>query len=281
MRQNYVRTLTLIAFAILISCTSCRKNKDQKLVARGNIEFEKKNFDGAMDYYKKALHVNPNMWEAYYDIALCKANLGNDTGAINDYTSAAFINPKENVNIYINRGNLLLKTKKYAEALTDYKTALDMNPSNHAIIISICECYRNMEKYDEALAQINKLLVTDPKLALGYSERGYIYIKQNKFKEAIEDFDKGLSFDSSDAIMYNNRAHAKLELKDVDNAFKDVEKSIQLNPKNSFAYKIRASIYLLKNEKEKACYDLKKALELGYTKEFGSEVQDLVNKNCK
>ncbi len=280
MKPKYARTLVLLCFATLLLFTSCR-HRVQKMIARGNIEFEKKNFTQAMEYYQKALSINPNSWEAYYDIALCKTNLNNDSGAINDYTSAAFINPKENVNIYINRGHLNYKLLKYKDALADYQTALEMNPSNHTLIISICECYRNLGNSEEALKEANKLIEADPKFALAYSERGYLKIKMNKFQEAIEDLNKGLDIDSTDPLMYNNRAHAELELKEIEKALIDVEKSIQLNPKNSFAYKIRAKIFIERNEKDKACYDLKKALELGYTKTYGNDVQELLDKNCK
>ncbi len=81
--------------------------------------------------------------------------------------------------------------------------------------------------------------------------------------------------------MYNNRSFAKFNIKDFEGALLDVNKSINLDSKNSFAYKVRANVYLEKKDNVNACKDLKKALELGYTKDFGSDVQELLDKNCK
>lgn len=121
------------------------------MIARGNIEFQKKNYEEALMYYKKALKINPNSWEAYYDIALCKANLGNDTGAINDYTNASKINPRENVNIYINRGDLYYKINDFNKAIADYKFAIELNPSNYDLYLALGSSYRSLKNYDEAI----------------------------------------------------------------------------------------------------------------------------------
>ena len=61
----------------------------------------------------------------------------------------------------------------------------------------------------------------------------------------------------------------------------DINKSIELYPTNSYAYKVRALIHIANKKDEKACEDLDIAIELGYTQQYGEEVQQLINANCK
>jgi len=210
MYRHSIRFYSIVLLLLLISIlTSCR-NRDNKMIARGNIEFQKKNYEEALLYYKKALKINPNSWEAYYDMALCKANLGNDTGAINDYSNAAKINPRENVNIYINRGDLYYKIKDFEKAIADYKFAIELNPSNFDLYLALGSSYRNLKNYDDAIKNLKIALEHNSSMVKAYSELGYIYLVQKNYPLAIEFLDKGIAIDSTDAIMFNNRSKAKL-----------------------------------------------------------------------
>ncbi len=274
------RVLFFAGLILIISFSACR-NRDNKMIAKGNIEFGKKNFEEAIVYYKKALDINPNSWEAYYDIALCKGKLGNDTGAINAYTSAAKINPNDNVNIYINRGNHYITIKDYQGAIADFKKAIELNPSNEELYISMGASYRSFGNAEEAIKSFSQAIKVNPKSIAAFSERGYTYLVSKKYQEAINDFNEGLTIYNKDAIMLNNRAFSKFNLKDFDGAFEDINNSISLDPKSSYAYKVRGEIFLEKKDKLSACNDFNKALELGYTKNFGNDIQDLIRDNCK
>ncbi|WP_163460233.1 tetratricopeptide repeat protein, partial [Escherichia coli] len=54
------------------------------------------------------------------------------TGAIEDYTKAIELNPN-NANIYYNRGVEKEKLKDFQGALADYNKALVLNPRNTAV----------------------------------------------------------------------------------------------------------------------------------------------------
>jgi hypothetical protein len=72
-----------------------------------------------------------------------------------------------------------------------------------------------------------------------------------------------------------------LKLNDLVGAMTDINRSLVLHPSNSFAYKIRALIKIEQGSTKEACADLSKAIELGYTDQYGTEVEELIVKNCK
>lgn len=118
-------------------------------------------------------------------------------------------------------------------------------------------------------------------------ERFYLWIKKN-YENVIKDFDKALQIiieneegENFKAFAFNNRGFAYHKNGDNNQALKDINHSLDLLPTNAYAYKNRGLIYLEIQEYAKACADLEKAIELGYTKQYGKEVEKLIEEKCR
>jgi tetratricopeptide (TPR) repeat protein len=86
---------------------------------------------GALADYNRAIKINPQSANAYYNRGLLKATkLQDDRGALADYDRA--IQLKRNYDAaYNNRGNLKMdKLQDYQGALTDYDRAIQLKPRN-------------------------------------------------------------------------------------------------------------------------------------------------------
>ena len=62
-----------------------------------------KDYNGAIADYTKAIELNPNYANAYYNRGISKHNLKDYNGAISDYNKAIEIDPNY-ANAYYNRG---------------------------------------------------------------------------------------------------------------------------------------------------------------------------------
>jgi tetratricopeptide (TPR) repeat protein len=92
--------------------------------------------------------------------------------------------------------------------------------------------YHKKGQPDRALADFNKALELNPRLAEAYSNRGWAYFEKGQYDQAIADCDKALELNPRLAEAYNNRAIAYYLKKDYDKAWEDVHKA------QSFGYKV-------------------------------------------
>ena len=81
----------------------------------------------AIDYYTKAIALNPKFAKLYYNRGTAKLKLVEYKKAIKDYDEAIELKPKDAL-AYYNRGNVKLALGKYEEAIKDYDKTIALNP---------------------------------------------------------------------------------------------------------------------------------------------------------
>jgi tetratricopeptide (TPR) repeat protein len=118
------------------------------------------------------------------------------------------------------------------------------------IFISVVNCYGAKGKADEffekgkkdslagnadsAIANYNKAIKINPKLAKAYNNRGVAYIWKKEYYLAVADFNKAIKLDPKDGKAYNNRAIVYAYLGETEKARQDLHKAqglgIAVNP---------------------------------------------------
>ena len=106
-----------------------KQKKENQYLETALSAFEMKQYDTAIEYYTKAIELNPTNSESYAKRANAKYLLGNYKDAVKDYTSALEIDPNQE-NIYYNRGIANTNLKAYDEVIADYTKELEVNPKN-------------------------------------------------------------------------------------------------------------------------------------------------------
>ncbi|MGB7910766.1 MAG: tetratricopeptide repeat protein [Desulfobaccales bacterium] len=132
---------------------------------------------------------------------------------------------------YLVKGNEQLKGGNLDQAVADYNKALELNPKLAWAYNNLGIIYLQKEDYDHAFAAYNKALEIDPKQAQFYNNRGGAYREIGHNDEAISDFNGALELNPSYANAYYNRAAAFYAKKDFDKAWADVNKAQSLGAK--------------------------------------------------
>ena len=83
---------------------------------RGTNLFNVGKFNEAIIYYNKAIELNPQEAETYYDRGNAKAELKDYTGALQDYSKAIELDPQD-AGAYCNRGIVKAELKDYSKAI--------------------------------------------------------------------------------------------------------------------------------------------------------------------
>jgi tetratricopeptide (TPR) repeat protein len=145
--------------------------------------------------------------------------------------------------------NALYASKQFEQALGEFKTAAEMDPSQYVIFARIAETEEQLKQYDEAIANYQKAItVLEPlveqkadlkqTLADYYNNFGGTLAKGGKPKDALEAYKKAVDLFPAKAGMYYFNlgvvlTNSRAPLEDRLGAFK---KAIEADPNNANAY---------------------------------------------
>ncbi len=96
---------------------------------------------------------------------------------------------------HVRKGNYRLEDGFYNDAIKEFRTALEKNPSHEGAYLGLAITYMQMEDYDDALKYFNKTIEVAPNLAVAYADRGILYDRLGKYKLALKDYRKALQLD--------------------------------------------------------------------------------------
>lgn len=173
--------------------------------------------------------------------------------------------------IAVSGGDAMLYTKlagiyseidEYDKALENYNKVININPDDAFIYISIGSIYESQGKYKEAKESYNKALDLFPEYKYNYFNLGNVNYQLKNYKEAIKDYNSFLETYSGHLEARENLAASYLAIKDYSNSEAQYKIIYDKNP-DSFKHYYEYGISLLNNnDSEKAVKFLEKAIEI-------------------
>lgn len=170
----------------------------------GLISAMSKDYKQAILHFKKAIHLNPNISEVYFNLAKALSDIGQDDEACR-YHKIFLQREPQNINGQINYGLSLIKLEQLNEAkqiFLSIKNNIDEN--NILALLNLGTIYLLEENYDEAILIYKKIInfeenVTDAWIGLGRS-----YTAKQNYEEAEKAFKRSIAIDptNSQAIEY-------------------------------------------------------------------------------
>lgn len=172
---------------------------------------------------------------------------------------AALYAKKRDFTAAIKDCSAVIEQSKKPEPVSALKTAA--KGKQDAALTLRADCYRELHKLTEAMADINRVIKQNPDLVAPFETRGAIYLAGGKqYKEAVADFNKVIKHFPNRTKSRMGRAAAYTAMKQYQAAIKDYTAVIDRSPKDANdAYTERAHIYKILHEDKKAAADLLKA----------------------
>ena len=139
---------------------------------RGNAYLAKGDLDGVIADYTKAIEINPKDADAHNNRGYAYETKGDFDRAIADFTNAIEIDPKD-ADAYINRCWLRATANRdLTLAFADCDTGLRLAPNDANDLDSRGFLYLRLGRLDEAIADYDAALKTNPRLAGSLYGRG-------------------------------------------------------------------------------------------------------------
>lgn len=136
-------------------------------------------------------------------------------------------------------------------------------------------------EFDQAIMEIERVLESNPDLAMGHYFLGNAYGNKEQYDKAIAAYTQAIRLDSQYAEAYANRGFSYAIMGQYDQALPDLSKAIEIGisepGSNAFTYFLRGAVYAEKGEREKAVSDLERALELGLDPNLKQNAESLLD----
>lgn len=140
-------------------------------------------FPKAIDFFQRAVKVEPNYSEAHNNIGFAYEKIGKSGEAIEAYKKALsnlmYRTPEK---AYNSLGRVYYRLGRYDEAIGAYKDALKRMPELYLSYYGLALCYNAKGKYGDASAAITKAIEIDP-LYKGDKNKAISDLKQRKLKK--------------------------------------------------------------------------------------------------
>lgn len=193
---------------------------------------EEKDFNKAIEYYKKVIEIEPE-----------KASVRNSLAKT--YFDQCLTLPVQTPNFNAEKQRLAqLAIASYMEAEKRDSIAgkKDVKITGE-IVVNKGVAYAVIGDFEKAEVEISRGIAINPKNENGYLNRSLLYLNKNKFDLAIKDYDEYIKLDAFNADVFYERAVSKNALGKYAEALPDLNKAISLRNTQPLFFVERAKCY--------------------------------------
>ena len=163
------------------------------------------------------------------------------------------------------QGDLLLKQRRFAEALALSTRALEQQPDDPAAWAGKARALLGLGRLAEALAAAEQALALDPSLIRAWDLKGAILSKMGRPDEALVCLDRAIELEPDLAGRWNAKGYLLMRRAHYDDALACYDHALQLGPDHALAAAYRAHILFRLGRIADALPAYDRALELGAT----------------
>jgi stress-induced-phosphoprotein 1 len=218
--------------------------------ALGTAAYKKKNFDTALQHYRKALEMDPTNMVYLLNTSAVFMEKKDFESAIAEATKAVEVGQD-------NRGDFKLMGKAYGRIAKAHFQMGNLDEASRFYDRSLSNArtpavLEEKKKLDKAIKEKARLAYIDPEKAKEAKERGNALFKTGDFPGAIKEYSEAIKRDPEEAAFYSNRAACYTKLAEPALALADADKCIEIDPAFLKGYVRRGNSLLAMRKKKEA-----------------------------
>lgn len=159
---------------------------------------------------------------------------------------------------YLQMGQVLLGAEKYEEAIAILEKAEKEDPMNLDIYMAKGIGHASLEQYKEARECFHKAMLIDRKLPDAYFQMGNIDFLEGKYEEGMKNYNQAQILGYQSADLFYNLALVNEEQDNVDEAIRYYTKASNLDEMNPVYMSRKASLQILSGKYAEALQTLEK-----------------------
>ena len=180
--------------------------------------------------YTRQLQTELPTWELYFERAMTQSLIKQYTNSVNTYSAAIDYNPT-NPFLYLNRSTTRAEMIDFISSIDNsyQRITIDSDPANR-----LNNNTKRTYSYDEAVADLNKVVKLCPDFAHAYYNRANLRALSGSLPEAFEDYTKAIELNPWFAEAYYNRGIVQLFMKDTRKGCLDLSKAGELGIEEAY-----------------------------------------------
>ncbi len=201
-------------------------------------------FPEAVEQYRAALALSPKDYEAHFGLGRVLLR-SNDAAGAEEQFRAAIASRGDAAPARLGLASALLAQKKYeaaSDALAEY---LKLTPGDKSAHFDRASALLNLDRFDEALAELDRSDAGVAPTGETQKMRGEIYMQQKKWKEAGDALKQAISLTPQDSELAGWIGHVDIELRDYPSAVRILGQAYAQNPQNADALRDLADAFYL------------------------------------
>lgn len=186
-------------------------------------------FDLAIEQYSAAIGLDPNYSEYYNERGNLLLKLGRLAEADWNYRRAIALGPPY-FEVWSNLGQCCRLRGRLAEAVAAYDRSLDLQPNQPMVWVVRAQALQDGDRVAEAIDSYSRALDLQPTLWAAYAGRAVLLYEQGQVDQCLGDFDRAIALAPDTPDLHQNRAVAHIGLGHEREASQDLRRYLELQP---------------------------------------------------
>jgi len=192
---------------------------------RGKQLEDQKQYRAAIEAYGGAIQFDPKSDAAFLHRGYCLSQLGENTGAVSDFTQSLALQPNSS-RAYLARALALAASAQDAKALSDASEALRRDPLYLDAYLLRGRLYELQGNRELASADFTKAVSVAPQSEKAYLGRAGIFESAGQPEQALNDCQNAVRINPNSVAGYLCRAESYLKMKLAERAVEDVNRAV-------------------------------------------------------
>lgn len=244
------------------------------LYGLGQVALSQRSYAEAVNYFEKALALTPGANRIHYSLAMAYRGLGNTEKAKSHLTQQGTVGVRVNDPLvdglqelikgertHLIRGKLAVESRRYAEAIEEFRKALASNPDSVTAHVNLGATLIQTGDLTSAAEQFEQALRVDPNNTNAHYNLAILLARENKHEAAVPHLQFVVNADPSDLSARFFLAQELLRSKRLEEALAEFSRVVEADPNNEGALLEQVKLLLQKRQYKQALYSLKRGHE--------------------
>jgi tetratricopeptide (TPR) repeat protein len=209
---------------------------------------------------RRAVDLLPAQSRPRFLLGHAQERAGDIPAAVESYEAALRLDPRD-VETVIHLGNLYVGLKRYSDAETKFRAALEIEPKSPPALLGLAQTL-DAQKKPEAAAAYRDYLAVQPNTPGAESRAIHLLIEQKQYDAALAELDRADAGKPPTLDSLRSRADIQIAQKKWDDSIVTIRKAIALTPNDAELHGGLGRVYLQKRDFASAEKELKAALLL-------------------
>jgi tetratricopeptide (TPR) repeat protein len=212
-----------------LSTSKTKKEEALSKVEAGETALKNRQYNEAIEQFKKALEIDPESSSAYRGLGLAHLKAGDKQKASEAFKEALRLNP-DSAQAHYDLGSTYYETGEDTSAASSFEEAIHLKPDFSEALIALGKTYQRSGLHAKSVGVLRKAVLQLPQNTDANMLLGSALILAGKPGEAIEVFRDVVRLSPESALAYANLAHAYQQTGKFEQAFDALQQALRISP---------------------------------------------------